>query len=354
MSVSSRSTVAVLMALFATAVADVARAQAGDAAAQRPRMFDVPAIDKAKAEDPFKNAPPPAAPRPAPPAAAPRAQPAPPAPAPRPVLKMPELAAAQELTRQQRERMLATSGPQRAAPQRRVEPSPEPDFTGVQWGYAGPGAPENWHRITPAYALCAAGKRQAPIDIRSGIRVDLETIRFDYRPTRFRITDTGHTLRVDVAEGNSITVMGRGWQLEHLVFRRPAEERVHGKTYEMSVQLVHRDLAGHLAIVAVLVERGPEHPLIQALWNHMPLDKGLSVEPPGVAIDLAQLLPERRDYYTYMGSLTTPPCTENVLWMVLKEPIPVSPEQIGIFARLYPHNARPVQPPHGRLIKESR
>ncbi len=351
MSVSSRSTVAMLLAVFATAVADVARAQSADGAAQRPRIFDVPAIDKSKAEDPFKNAPPTAAP-----AAAPRASPppSPPAPPPRPVLKMPELAAAQELTRQQREMMLATSGPRRAAPQRRAETPPEPDFSGVQWGYAGPGAPENWHRIAPAYALCAAGKRQAPIDIRGGIRVDLETIRFDYRPTRFRITDTGRTVQVDVAEGNAIAVMGRSWQLEHLVFRRPAEERVHGKTYEMSVQLVHRDFAGNLAIVAVLVERGPEHAAIQTLWNHMPLDKGLSVEPPGVAIDLAQLLPERRDYYTYMGSLTTPPCTENVLWMVLKEPIQMSPEQIGIFARLYPHNARPVQPAHGRLVKESR
>jgi carbonic anhydrase len=86
----------------------------------------------------------------------------------------------------------------------------------------------------------------------------------------------------------------------------------------------------------------------------MPLEVGIQLEPPNVMVDLNKLLPAKRDYYTYMGSLTTPPCTENVLWMVFKEPIPVSPEQIAIFARLYPNNARPVQPAHDRLIKESR
>lgn len=350
----------------------------------KPRLFEVPQIDKSKAEDPFKNAPPPragehgvtpAAPPPAAPtasaAAAANAAPpparttapaAPPTsvvkPAARPVLKMPELTAAQELSRQQRELMLATSGPRKALPSRPKadepeKPRAEPDWSKVRWGYSGLGAPENWGKL-PGYALCATGKRQSPIDLRGAIRVDLEPIRFTYRPTRFRITDTGQTIQIDVGEGNEIYVMGRAWQLTHIVFRRPAEERVAGKTFEMSAQLVHRDYANNLAILAILMERGPEHPVIQTFWNHLPLDTGLSVEPPDVVIDLMKLLPERREYFTYMGSLTTPPCSENVLWLVLKEPIAVSAEQIGIFARLYPHNARPIQPTHDRLIKESR
>jgi carbonic anhydrase len=337
---------------------------AAEAPASKPRMFDMPLIDKSKAEDPYKNAPPPApsappsvkplAAVPAPKPAAP--PPAAPVPAARPVLKLPELSAAQELTRQQREMMLATSGPRKVVSKPRVEAEEKPaavDYSKVRWAYSGLGAPENWAKL-PGNAICGNGKRQSPIDIRGGIRVDLEQIGIDYRPTQFRITDTGRTVQVDVAEGNNISVLGRNWQLVHIQFHRPSEARVNGKTYEMSAHLVHRDYANNLAIAVVLMERGMEHPVIQTLWNYMPLDTGMSVEPPNVAIDLTKLLPERRDYYTYMGSLTTPPCTENVLWMVFKEPIMVSPEQIGIFARLYPHNARPIQPTHDRLIKESR
>ncbi|WP_126443915.1 carbonic anhydrase [Sulfuricystis multivorans] len=353
-------TAALLSGWLSSGFAADAAVHAAERPAAKPRLFEIP-IDKSKAEDPFKNAPPPAPPakaaaaeKPAPPPA-PRQSPA--AAAPRPVLKLPELAAAQELTRQQREMMLATSGPRKLVPAKPKvaahERPAEPDFSHVHWGYSGLGAPENWAKL-PGNALCGSGKRQSPIDIRGGIRVDLEPIKFDYRPTGIRITDNGHTVQVDVAEGNTITVLGRSWQLEQIHFHRPSEERVNGKGYEMSAHFVHRDYVNNLAVIAVLIERGSEHPVIQTLWNYLPLDTGMSVEPPNVAIDLQKLLPERRDYYTYMGSLTTPPCTENVLWMVFKEPIRASADQIVIFSRLYPMNARPVQPTNGRLIKESR
>jgi carbonic anhydrase len=117
---------------------------------------------------------------------------------------------------------------------------------------------------------------------------------------------------------------------------------------------VHKDDDGNLAVVAVLLEKGDtEHPLIQTLWNNMPLESGMSLSP-STPIDLNKLLPESRAYYTYMGSLTTPPCTENVLWMVFKQPVVLSQEQVSVFSRLYKNNARPVQPTWGRLIKESR
>ena len=113
-------------------------------------------------------------------------------------------------------------------------------------------------------------------------------------------------------------------------------------------------ILGGLAVVAVLLEKGNEHPLIQTVWNYLPLEKGLDVSPPNVALDLNRLLPESRAYYTYMGSLTTPPCSENVLWMVFKQPVQISADQIAVFSRLYRNNARPVQPAQGRLVKESR
>jgi carbonic anhydrase len=263
---------------------------------------------------------------------------------------------APDLSRQQREIILATSGPRRTTPTKKPaeKTPPPPDFSKVEWGYAGLGGPENWGKLRPHYATCATGKRQSPIDIRGDIKVDLEPIQFDYRPSEFRIVDNGHTIEVEVGEGNSITIMGRNYPLRQIHFHRPAEERINGKPFEMVAHLVHKDYDNSTAVVAVLMERGAEHPLIQTLWNHLPLEVGMELMPPNVSIDLGRLLPERREYYTYMGSLTTPPCTENVLWLVMKHPIQVAPQQISIFSRLYPNNARPLQQSNDRLIKGPR
>ena len=125
--------------------------------------------------------------------------------------------------------------------------------------------------------------------------------------------------------------MGRTYQLVQFHFHRPSEERVRGKTFDMVAHLVHKDDDGQLAVVAVLMEKGgTEHPLIQTLWNNMPLEVEQELAP-ATAIDLNRILPEERSYYTYMGSLTTPPCTEDVLWMVFKKPIIVSDQQVAIF-----------------------
>ena len=223
----------------------------------------------------------------------------------------------------------------------------------IHWGYEGAGAPENWGRLSPEYTLCGTGQRQSPIDIRDGIRVDLEPIQFDYRPSRFRVVDNGHTVQVSLA-GGSLSLLGKSYQLIQFHFHRPSEEMVDGKAFDMVAHLVHRSDDGKLAVLAVLLERGDENPFIQTVWNNLPLEKNMEVAPPSLTLDPLQLLPENRNYYTYMGSLTTPPCSEDVLWLVLKQPQQISPEQQAIFARLYRNNARPVQPGSGRLIKESR
>ena len=223
----------------------------------------------------------------------------------------------------------------------------------AHWSYEGEGAPANWSKLRPEYGTCATGKRQSPIDIKEGIRVDQEPIRFDYRLAPFRITDNGHTVQVNVAAGSRIRVMGRDYELLQMHFHRPAEERVNGRSFDMVAHLVHKDPENRLAVVAVLMEIGNDNPLIQTLWNNLPLDVGQEV-PVNLPLDLGAMLPEKRAYYAYMGSLTTPPCTEDVLWMVLKQPVQISSEQLAIFSRLYRNNARPVQPANGRLIKESR
>jgi carbonic anhydrase len=230
-------------------------------------------------------------------------------------------------------------------------PPPLNPFRGNHWSYEGETGPANWGR-NPAWAQCAIGNRQSPIDLRDGMKVDLEQIVFDYKPSSFNVTDTGHTIQVNVGGGNYITLQGRSYELLQFHFHRPSEERINGKGFEMVVHMEHKDAEGKLAVVAVLLERGKAQDMIQTVWNNLPLEKNDTVAP-SIVLNPGDVLPSRRDYFTYMGSLTTPPCSEGVLWLVMKEPMQASPAQMALFARLYPLNARPIQANSGRVVKES-
>ena len=243
-------------------------------------------------------------------------------------------------------RLQPKGGPRQAAADKAAKPQPK-----GPWAYEGPSGPAHWHELNPEFKQCGVGKRQSPIDIRDGIPVELDPIQFDYKVSAFRVIDNGHTVQVNVEAGNRIVVNGRRYELVGFHFHRPSEERLNGRQFEMVAHLVHKDLEGKLAIVAVLIEEGKGHPIVQQVWNNLPLEK--HTEQAGLqGIDLLQLLPEDRRYVTYMGSLSTPPCTEGVLWMVMKKPVSVSAQQISIFSRLYPMNARPAQPVGDRLIKD--
>ncbi|MGZ8290243.1 MAG: carbonic anhydrase [Telluria sp.] len=233
-----------------------------------------------------------------------------------------------------------------------VAAKPPPPANGTHWAYEGEFGPANWSKINTKWSACGTGSRQSPIDLRDGIRVDLEKIQFDYRPSTFSVIDNGHTIEVTLERGNYLAVQNNTYELQQFHFHRPSEERINGKSFEMVVHLVHRDAQGQQAVLAVLLERGTAQALIQTVWNNLPLEKHDTVQP-SVVLDVAELLPEKRDYFTYMGSLTTPPCTEGVLWMVMKQPMQASPAQMALFSRLYPMNARPVQANSGRVIKES-
>lgn len=239
-----------------------------------------------------------------------------------------------------------------AVPPKTVVHSSKDANHAAHWSYETGSGPEVWGNMKPEFNKCLTGTRQSPIDIRDGIKVSLDAVQFDYKPSGFRVIDNGHTIQVNVSQGSSIEVMGRRYDLMQFHFHRPSEERINGKQFDMVVHLVHKDMDGRLAVVAVLLERGGAHALVQSVWNNLPLEKGEEV-PAKSTLDLNAMLPAERSYFTYMGSLTTPPCSEGVLWMVLKNPVPISTEQIGIFARLYPMNARPIQSASGRLIKES-
>jgi carbonic anhydrase len=223
----------------------------------------------------------------------------------------------------------------------------------AHWSYEGETGPESWGAMSPDNAACSMGQRQSPIDIRNGIKVEQEPLRFDYKPSYFRIIDNGHTIQVNYGAESRLTVLGRTYELLQFHFHRPSEERIDGRAFDMVVHLVHKDLDGKLAVVAVLLQEGKANPLIQTLWNNLPLEKNEEYSPKA-SLEIANLLPANRDYYSYMGSLTTPPCTEGVLWLVLKQPVELSAEQIRVFTRFYASNARPIQKQNGRVIKESR
>ncbi|WP_243420348.1 carbonic anhydrase family protein [Janthinobacterium sp. 78] len=246
----------------------------------------------------------------------------------------------------------AAARAKRAAVVKAAPPPPPPVARGTHWSYEGDSGPANWSKINVDWAKCGNGSRQSPIDIRDGMKVELEQISFDYRPSSFSVVDNGHTVQVGVSGGNYITVQNRMFELQQFHFHRPSEERINGKAFEMVVHLVHRDAEGRLAVLALLLERGAPQATIQTVWNNLPLEKFETMQPT-ILLDPAEMLPVRRDYYTYMGSMTEPPCSEGVLWLVMKQPVQASPAQMALFSRLYPLNARPIQPANGRIIKES-
>lgn len=318
-------------------------------------------IADASANDPAKTAPAPAAAKAAP-AAAPVKLPARPAPAVSEEEEQADLSAkiAQRLATmraQQAARAAANARALRIAQSRKKEAGtlaakPPPPARGTHWSYEGEYGPANWSKINVDWASCGNGKRQSPIDIRNGFKVELEAVTVDYKPSSFTVTDNGHTIETGIAGGNYISVGNRTYELEQFHFHRPSEERIDGKSFEMVVHLVHRDPEGRLAVVAVLLERGAALAPMQTVLNNLPLEKH-DVVAPSVVLDPAGLLPQRQEYYTYMGSMTTPPCTEGVQWIVMKQPMQASPAQMALFARMYPLNARPVQAAGGRIVKES-
>ena len=221
------------------------------------------------------------------------------------------------------------------------------------WSYDGDEGPSHWGDLNPDFAPCKNGHHQSPIDIRNPQKADLPPIRFDYKPSPLRIIDNGHTIMINYAPGSSIRVGDKQYVLKQFHFHRPSEEKINGKTYEMVVHLVHADQDGNLAVVAILLEGGKDNPLIKELWNDLPKEKEKEERLDTITINAANLLPADPSYYTFSGSLTTPPCSENVTWFVLKRPVSVSASEIEQFSRLYRNDARPTQPLYDRDVLES-
>jgi carbonic anhydrase len=221
------------------------------------------------------------------------------------------------------------------------------------WSYAGDTGPGHWGDLESDYSVCKTGKHQSPIDIRKPERAGLPTLDFEYHDVPLTIVNNGHTIQVNYAPGSFVRIDGHRYQLVQFHFHHPSEEKVDGRAYDMVAHLVHKDAEGHLAVVAVLLTKGQANPLVQTLWDHLPGQVAREDTVPNLRVNAADLLPKHLGYFEFDGSLTTPPCTEGVRWMVVREPEEISPSEIATFGKLYHDNARPTQPSNGRAIKES-
>lgn len=220
------------------------------------------------------------------------------------------------------------------------------------WSYSGPTGAVNWAKMQKDYATCSLGKKQSPIDIRGAKKGDLPAIDFNYGQTTADVVNNGHTIQVNLASGGSVKVASGGYSLLQFHFHTPSEEKINGKPYPLVAHLVHKSDAGKLAVVAVLFKLGASNPVLQKVFAAMPAQADGKAELAG-GINVADLLPAKRAYWAFEGSLTTPPCSEEVQWHVLKEPMEISKDQLDAFKKLYPMNARPVQPLNGRSLVES-
>lgn len=213
------------------------------------------------------------------------------------------------------------------------------------WTYESPA----WGDLDAEYATCKLGKEQSPIDIRGALPGGFKPIHFAYAAGSAKVLNNGHTIAVRPESGSKAHLPSGDYELIQFHFHTPSEEVIDGKTYPMVAHMVHMNSTGQFAVVAVLFEEGGANPIIEQVFSSMPAHGAEPVKLAGT-LNPEALLPKDRTYFAYTGSLTTPPCSEGVLWHVIKQPVGISAAQIAAFKALYPMNARPVQPLNGRTI----
>jgi carbonic anhydrase len=221
----------------------------------------------------------------------------------------------------------------------------------AHWSYAGKTGPEHWDCLGDEYHLCGKGTSQSPVDIVSPISKDLPKLVFNYKPKSLEIDNNGHSIQVWADEVGSIKIDGEISKLLQFHFHTPSEHAIEGKRYAMVAHFVHQNDKGRITVVSTFFEIGKANPVIQTLFDEAPTSAGQTIKDCKSKIDINPLLPEDKSYYTLDGSLTTPPCSEGVRWILLKQPLSISAEQLVKYP--YPNSARPLQPLNDRKIYSS-
>lgn len=220
----------------------------------------------------------------------------------------------------------------------------------AHWGYSGHEGPEYWGRLDPKFSACSEGKNQSPINLAGMIESELSPIAVNYQEGGDEILNNGHTIQINYQPGSSFTVDGHTFELKQFHFHSPSEHTIEGHSFPMEAHLVHADKEGNLAVIAVMFKAGKTNAELEKAWAHMP-EKVTGKFSLVEVLDGDLLLPQDRDYYRFNGSLTTPPCTEGVWWLVMKNYLTASNEQIEKFSHIMHHpNNRPVQPAHARVF----
>lgn len=224
---------------------------------------------------------------------------------------------------------------------------------GVHWEYKGEHGPEHWADLDKANAVCSAGGQQSPINITSAIKAEVDPITVSWKKSAGKMVNNGHTIQINMPEGSSITRDGKVYDLLQFHFHAPSEHQVDGKTYPMEVHFVHKNKKdGDLAVLGIFITPEQKHDVFSMLAKNFPQKEGAEVQLD--AFSASDFLPKGLEYWTYEGSLTTPPCSEIVTWMVARQPISVETASIAAFTNLYPNNARPILPLNRRLVLMSK
>jgi carbonic anhydrase len=225
--------------------------------------------------------------------------------------------------------------------------------SGAYWDYYGKTGPLAWGRLDPAYQACSKGKEQSPIDIRGAhLNKTLQPIEFHYMSGPVSIENDGRRIIVHVNPGGYIVASGVRYDLQQFEFHHPSESAVNGKLTDLDVELLHKSADGKMAVIEVrmAMDRGSPNAVLATLWSHLPKKPG-TTEKITEMVNAGGFLPADRGYWTYMGSLSTPPCTEGVRWFVFETEISLSLDQVRAFTMLFRLNSRPVQDAHGRRIE---
>ena len=213
----------------------------------------------------------------------------------------------------------------------------------AHWDYLGIEGPKHWGMLSEEYMTCETGGRQSPIDIqmpRPGDHQD--TLVFDYETSEIHELNNGHTIQVSHKSGCNVGLNNRIYQLRQFHFHEPSEHHIGGKAFPMEMHLVHQDERGRILVIAVMMEIGTTQPVLDNFWNWLPDQIGKEVSIP-LEVKLSEILPSNTDHFSYSGSLTTPPCTEGVQWVVLKDSMKISQVDVQRFVEIIGHNARPIQ-----------
>jgi len=222
------------------------------------------------------------------------------------------------------------------------------------WGYTGEVAPNHWSELNEKFTMCSQGKQQTPINVVPTSDIELPALNINYTTGSQSIINNGHTVQVNIAEGSTFTIGNDVYELKQFHFHTPSENNINGKSFPLEAHFVHATKDGKLAVIAVMFQEGEANPILAKIWKRFPkLEEGVEAKCGLTSDEVKALIPKNKEYYQFMGSLTTPPCSEQVKWHVFKTPLTISKEQVKQFFDIFGHtNNRPIQDTNKRVIEE--